>query len=143
VYSYPGNPMSTFQWSVTGGTIVGSDSISELLVVWDEAVVGEICVIETYMGCQGNQVCESISITGIQSREQESLTIYPNPSNGQFWIDATLSTNRSFHVMDAIGRTIASGTLLPGQNEVNLINLSPGSYVLQSGSFRMRVIIAR
>jgi hypothetical protein len=143
VYSYPGNPVSTFQWSVTGGTIVGPENNSEVMVAWDGTVAGEVCVVETYLGCLGNQVCESVSITGIRSRDQESLTIYPNPSNGQFWIDAAMSTNRSYHVMDALGRTIASGTLLPGQNEVNLINISPGSYVLQSGSFRMRVIIAR
>lgn len=67
--------------------------------------------------------------TGIQAQHKKPLVrMYPNPGNGQIWIEGTFETVR---VLDMIGRLrmIIKGTGYKTKTEVDLSSLEKGVYI--------------
>jgi hypothetical protein len=63
------------------------------------------------------------------------MTIYPNPSNGNFTIDATLSNSReaTIEILNALGQSVYKETALMQSGKLNEqihVALPPGIYSL-------------
>jgi DNA-binding beta-propeller fold protein YncE len=75
------------------------------------------------------------TITGIQELKSESaFQLYPNPGNGDFYLQATGSGFTSIAVYDLTGRVVWSEILNPLEQTINLsihLDLPDGMYLVQ------------
>lgn len=71
----------------------------------------------------------SILFTSINNTMTESLRIYPNPVSGML----NIKTNSGYQVeiLDISGRLVKSGSLINGENQINLADQTPGIYYLR------------
>lgn len=68
---------------------------------------------------------------------EPSLSVYPNPSNGQFSIQLSsdnLLPQSNFFIYDIYGRLLKSGRVESDRYSINLKDLSAGTYILQVGT---------
>ncbi|HCS19055.1 MAG TPA: hypothetical protein DIW47_00575 [Bacteroidetes bacterium] len=87
----------------------------------------ELFVVDVY-GCE-NSTTQTISFgTGMGSVEGFSLNVYPNPSNGTFFIDWQ-GEAKEVRVIDQVGKQVAVFHLEEGTKTYSL-NLAPGVYML-------------
>ena len=81
-------------------------------------------------------------VTGINNR----VTVYPNPSNGTFAIEATNTAKQLVEVYDLAGRLILSQTIT-GATTINANELTAGVYYLKVSGAGMavnqRIVIAK
>ena len=70
---------------------------------------------------------------GVDEVLSASINVYPNPSNGMFNVDfSELNSLRgSISVLDATGRVIFSKEIVNTKEEINLVTLAKGSYMVQ------------
>ncbi len=68
---------------------------------------------------------------GVSSIESENVKIYPNPSNGNFWVDINPREFNMLRMYDQTGKQISVSPILEQHNEVELNNVAPGLYLLQ------------
>ena len=107
-------------------------------------------VISTTGG--GTAVSDSITITQKAGKKEtdlgisldESLTLYPNPTDGVFFIEG-LSGALEVHVHDLLGRQVATHSLSAGERKVDISALSSGMYVItlkeSGGELLTRILI--
>ena len=94
-------------------------------------------IVITPTGGTGTAVKDSITITQKIGEEEtdlgisldESLTLYPNPTDGLFFIEG-LSGALEVHVHDLLGRQVATYSLSAGERNVDVSALSSGMYVV-------------
>ncbi|MGB1317136.1 MAG: PKD domain-containing protein, partial [Flavobacteriales bacterium] len=96
-----------------------------------------VCLTVTDANGCTSEYCEVIQVAGpvgIVETLEANLSIYPNPSNGQFVVEAKgVDSNAQITVLDMTGRQIYSeGVVLNGsfRKELNL-NAAKGTYLLQ------------
>jgi len=98
----------------------------------------------------------TINVTGIGLAEDElarSLNIYPNPNNGVFTVQFSVSatTNAKLTLLDAVGREVYAKKLTRVEGEqtvaMDLANLAAGVYMLQlqtdAGTVTKRVTVRK
>ncbi len=71
------------------------------------------------------------SCTGINNNRSGtlSLTVYPNPSSGEFRLKAgTLSGTASLNIFDMQGRVVYSAPFAPGESGLSVSGFAPGIY---------------
>ncbi len=117
--------LSTLNYSVSGGYLI--------------TVTGE-----TAFGCQS-----SASITfsvgnctvGLDDKQRlnESVLIYPNPSDGRFTIK-NLKLNQSIYVYNEMGQLIRSFENV-NESELNIDQLMPGLYLVKIDHLNLKVIV--
>ena len=105
-------------------------------------------IVITPTGGTGDAVSDTVTITqsagtlGISL--DESLTLYPNPTDGLFFIEG-LSGALEVHVHDLLGRQVATYSLSAGERKVDVSALSSGMYVVtlkeSGGELLTRVLI--
>lgn len=153
-YSVTNTAGSTYTWSVTGGTIISGQGTSQISVNFPGSG-GSVSVTETNLsGCTGSPVNVSVNcLTSLESSLQESvsLSVYPNPNNGEFNINAVLNSNFAYQyeIIDLNGRVVffENGTAKSGtyNTTMDLKHLSKGIYFFkaQMGSqvFNHKLII--
>ena len=80
----------------------------------------------------------NLESVGISERTESEISIYPNPSNGLFFIDASSFTNESVRVRlnDLTGKTIFESSVILGNSvlPIQTEGLSAGTYVLEIAS---------
>jgi hypothetical protein len=88
-YAVDNTTNSTYDWTITGGTIVSGQGTNEISVQWGTAGNGSVQVTETNeYNCTGSPVSLNITIsTGIVESDGSFLKVYPNPNSGTFYIE--------------------------------------------------------
>ncbi|MBI1287121.1 MAG: T9SS type A sorting domain-containing protein [Flavobacteriales bacterium] len=88
-------------------------------------------------GCE-SQDCQAIQVditTGIGTIAKGSVTVYPNPSNGQFMVELNdIEGSVQFNVVDVTGRGIYTATRQSNGSQIRQsfdLNVSKGTYLLQ------------
>ena len=108
-------------------------------------------IVITPTGGTGDAVSDSVTITQKTGEEpglgvplDESLTLYPNPTDGVFFIEG-LSGALEVHVHDLLGRQVATYSLSAGERKVDVSALSSGMYVVtlkeSGGELLTRILI--
>jgi len=146
VYTYVDQSGSSYEWTVTGGAIVGQADTSIVFVNWGADGLGEICVTETQDSCTGQQVCMQVTISdpsAIAEWTQGDWTLYPNPSNGLIRLVTRDASLRRYDVYDSLGQQVHSGWLHGTSTEIDLSSLAAGHYLIRCGSAYKRLVIVR
>ena len=73
--------------------------------------------------------------TGIpEFKQEEQLNIYPNPSNGQFYIKLSKDAKpEQMFIFNMLGQQVKSMIISEGINEVNLLGIPAGVYFVRTG----------
>lgn len=145
-YWVPDAPGSTYNWSVTGGTIAAGQGTHEITILWGSAAgAGTVSVTEeTQAGCSGASAVFNINIEicpGIADKSGISETLYPNPAGESFTIklEDALSQDAVCVVIDASGKSIKSEKISAGNLVVPTMNISS----LPSGLYMVRILLNR
>ena len=77
-------------------------------------------------------------ITGVSTKEEMSISVSPNPSNGLFRIEA--SGMKEYRVFDAMGRLVLTNTNAANNKVMDLGGEPAGIYMLQVNSEKDHVI---
>ena len=83
----------------------------------------------------------SVLLTGALDfkEKKETLSIYPNPSNGLFTLTNMNASN--LNVYSISGELVASFPINIGENKINLSNLSTGIYIVDCGNTKNKIFI--
>ncbi|GAB5417526.1 MAG: hypothetical protein Crog4KO_07980 [Crocinitomicaceae bacterium] len=133
-----------FQWvncNNNFAAIPGED-----LYVFTASQNGTYAVIVTQNGCQDTSACYTIDQVGLESLDEMSLVLAPNPANGGTVNVLTNAQVQSVTVMDATGKVVAV-PFETSLNQLDVSGLSTGSYfvrvLLESGIITEKLIITR
>ncbi len=73
-----------------------------------------------------------------------TISVYPNPTTGKLWINASTNENFTYKMYDSKGVLIKSGKI-DGHNAINISQLSAGYYILKiigkNGIFNKKVLL--
>ncbi|WP_417600736.1 T9SS type A sorting domain-containing protein [Owenweeksia hongkongensis] len=143
----------TWPYSIGGGlvkydgqnfTTLSAPSAIRTGVVYN----GELCYFSSttsmYNGIQYDRAFRMSSVlsTGEFLEKQTSLSVYPNPAHGLFYIENSLNEKQEVELIDATGKVIRNISLQPEMKaEVGTESLAPGMYFINNGSNTHRVII--
>jgi hypothetical protein len=111
-------------------------------VVWQGS--GTLCLVESIdADCVGDSVCVDVVFTGVEESVATDFLIYPNPSGGLIHIESNGLAPVPFIVLDALGKSVFSGSLAAGRNDLNVEFLSAGIYLIQTHSANHPLIIVK
>lgn len=124
VYSVPDQTGFSYNWAVTGGTIVSGQSTHAVTVDWDGTATNAfarttipsyaISVTETNPDGQKKTTTSTINTVAtsiVQSLTQSGIKLFPNPTTESFNIEMPESgMDVSFEILDLTGLSVASGT---------------------------------
>lgn len=93
---------------------------------------GNYAVEVTVNGCTDTSDCQNYNLIGLSENTATNISLYPNPTTGQFTISLNGATVNRVSVTDATGRMVLIMDAI-SNNEliVNLKNEQPGLYFVQ------------
>jgi hypothetical protein len=123
-------------------TITGADA-----AVFMPTVNGNYAVEVTQQGCADTSSCYNVFTVGFASlTDAATVTVYPNPTNGQLYVSYTGSGQPNYMLVDASGRMLLN-RVLPVTGNLNLAELATGIYQLilttQDEQFKEHIIITK
>ncbi|MBL4706210.1 MAG: T9SS type A sorting domain-containing protein [Flavobacteriales bacterium] len=93
---------------------------------------GNFAVTVTENGCTVTSACYNVSGVGINELEAYGLSIYPNPSNGTFFIETTIDQLQSISIIDNLGRIVYQlSEVVNVKNEINIESFGEGIYFIK------------
>lgn len=124
------NAGANYEWYIDGIVIAGVTT-----QVMDPQATGDYTVLVTYAnGCSSLSAPFYHEHVGLEELELGSISLYPNPTSDQLYIDLShLKVNESvvMNVRDMAGRTILSKSLTGVQETVDVNTWVKGVYVLE------------
>jgi hypothetical protein len=124
---------ATYQWlDCNSGFIPIS---GENLATFHPTLNGDYAVIVTQNGCTDTSSCYNYFYNGMnESNETYPTNIYPNPSNGNFFLQINsnlpIVNGLTYVINDLSGKKVATGKIMEHKSELNPIDLSNGIYYL-------------
>ena len=130
-------------WDFGDGNVSYTDSVVQH--AYSQIGTYEVQLIVYHGMCSDTltQTVEVVNVSGLPSSLEggsRRVTIAPNPNNGSFTIDSPFLYDTPLTLFNTQGKAVYQTQLKKGKNELNL-NLSPGVYVLESGSHRERIVV--
>ncbi|MFL9844265.1 T9SS type A sorting domain-containing protein [Flavobacterium rhizosphaerae] len=139
---------STYQWFLNGSstpvvangtTVFFSPSGNALTLCGSGTAPTSVCVVVTNGSCR-TRLCAPLVGTHSAARQGnpdnqqnviKGVSIYPNPSNGDFVINiAAFADSASATISDATGKFIENYKLEQGENKIDRTELSEGTYIV-------------
>jgi hypothetical protein len=144
-------PFSLTGGAPTGGTYNGTGVSTGM---FDPSIAGTGLKTLTYTYTDGNGCSNSqnstISVNGclsIDENNDNTLSIYPNPSTGKFTLKSDGYVLNSVSVFNQIGQLVYAKTSEKIEEEINLMNFESGVYTIRvkhaSGVENIRVILSK
>lgn len=122
---------ASYQWINCADKTPIKDETSR---IFNASVNGSYAVIVTKNNCSDTSSCYEINSTGISPKLQQSgISVYPNPSNGKFYIsikDNRLSENFNLGIYNLQGKQIYQSSNF-SISEIELANQPKGIYFLK------------
>ena len=134
-YTYTNTAGSSYEWTATGGDIVGGQGDNVVSVVWNVEGSGQICVLETNAdGCSGEEVCfdVNITLTSVDELLEGTLDVFPVPAVNDLqlvWTGPTVD-NAFVVLRDATGRNVFNAQVTQ-RDVLDVSALSSGTYMLE------------
>ncbi|MBI4947449.1 MAG: C10 family peptidase [Bacteroidetes bacterium] len=89
-------------------------------------------VIVTQNSCSDTSSCVLVNVTSAKEIiSAKSVSVYPNPSNGQFKIELELNSKAQIVICNTLGETIYKVQAQQGKQEVNISDFAKGIYMLK------------
>jgi len=84
--------------------------------------------------------CSAVAIDSFPAEEcllgikpipgEATISLYPNPNNGSFVLQSSDAVGQEYIITDMLGRVVDEATITSGDQNINLGNISAGSYML-------------
>ena len=136
-YSVALLPNYTYNWTVTGGTIVSGQGTNIIEVSWDQFVTGSGEIQLTWSniyGCESTRFYAVSVDVSVQEMMASSLIIYPNPTRDVVNIQWDfMSENTYLTVFDNTGKLLSTKKL----NNQSLQNVDFSGY--ENGVYQLRL----
>lgn len=118
---------AVYQWiNCSGNTPISGQTNQSFTAT----VNGNYAVIVTQNSCSDTSTCYNISTVGIiENSSSTAITIYPNPSNGQFTVKSNNIT--SIEVYNVIGEKVFQSTIHNLNSEIDLSNQTNEIYFMK------------
>ena len=122
-----------------GSTVIGTSTTAPYTYTWDNPSVGSHTITVRVTDSNGGitisaptLVTSGSTTTGVQSSNTISAVVYPNPSNGDVYIDTDVDlSNASFTLIDVLGREVSVSSVATGSGaRIDVSKLSEGAYVM-------------
>jgi hypothetical protein len=98
--------------------------------VVNPVMIGSSGVTSTLSGSSNTVMTTGFVVNINEANPANLVGIYPNPSNGTFFLQGNGGLSIRFHVQDLAGRILATGEFT-GTGNLNLQHLSPGTYLIR------------
>lgn len=132
---------TTYTWntSQTGASIVVTPATPTVNYTLTGSNHG---CISTYTFTETPAICEGINTFS----NNVTITLYPNPNNGNFVIETNLNDKQTMQILDVTGKLILQQTI-NGKANIDASNLDNGIYFVQmntnEGLFTKKIIVQR
>ena len=116
---------ATYQWIDCGNgnaPIVGQTGVS-----FTATQSGNYAVIVTLNACSVTSDCEMT--TGVSNAQENTISLYPNPNNGQFTVAS--SEDGVLEVYSMTGQLLLNQTISNGETSVSLSGQARGTYLVR------------
>jgi hypothetical protein len=134
--SDPGNCTGSVLTIPSGGT-------SPYLITWSSgdttASVGNLCsgwyvctIVDSNQCVYSDSVLVNSSTSIVQNNNHNQFTIYPSPAGDLLTVEAgQLNGIATYSIRDMLGNNVKSGTLISGENKLDVSALATGVYSMQ------------
>lgn len=155
-YSVTGTAGSTYQWTITNGTVTSGAGTSTVSVTWGVLGTGTVVVKETALnGCTGDNATLAVTLTPRTGIEQlpsffAGVSAFPNPMHDQLTIAFNVNTQKEISVkmINMIGQVLSEekiASVASGYNhKLDVSKLNPGIYFVElsnaEGSKQIKLI---
>jgi hypothetical protein len=149
-YSVKETPLSYYEWTVIGGTILSGQGTNSIIVRWGSPGSGNISVFETDFICgKGESVSLDVIITatGYYYTSLTPINVFPNPIKDKATIQFPNSQGYSYDlvIMDLTGKIVRIVSKINGSSyELNRDGLPAGLYLIElrgPNIYRGKIII--
>jgi PKD repeat protein len=124
---------SSYDWEVTGGTILSGAGTSVINVLWGYPGTGSVTVTETNdAGCEATSETLAVTIddcTGLGEGPISGIRLYPNPVTGTLNIAGLKEAD--VKVFNLVGLEIMSALGVTGKAEMDFSGLNNGLYLVR------------
>lgn len=133
--------VATYQWlDCEANYAIISGEVNQL---YDATSTGIFAAEITQGGCIDTSECILVDFTAIQEMDLQNVTVYPNPTQGNFTV-STPGVIESIEIVDVLGRTISLPINL-AEGTVNGAELKNANYFVivttEKGTFTREVIV--
>ncbi|MES2779918.1 MAG: S8 family serine peptidase [Bacteroidota bacterium] len=141
-YSVTATTGSTYQWTITNGTVKSGNGTASVVVSWAVQPTGKVSVVETGSNsCKGDAQSVDITLTPKVGLEQlsflQGIKVYPNPMHDELTVNFGNNNVKSVTVklVNIVGQTVSEeflSTLTTGMNyKVDVSKLNTGIYFIE------------
>lgn len=147
-YAYPSNTASTYNWTVTNGTIISGQGSPNISVQWGTSgSTGTLTITETSeTGCVGEIVSatQQLILSSVNENGLPSFAVYPNPANDVLFIQGNIRPGTGVRLYTSDGRLITTMRYMLPAQALALDTLAQGTYVVQIDGFAaQRITVLR
>jgi hypothetical protein len=82
-------------------------------------------------GCSDQSDCATIDKVGLNDITSLSITVSPNPTNGNVTVSLPTNNKGSLSIYDVQGRLVRAVNTLNNGDEINLSTFTPGMYTFK------------
>jgi hypothetical protein len=145
-YTCNGAANSTYNWTVTNGVISSGQGTNTVNILWASTGLGNISVVETTAeGCVGTTLSQDVVVIPTNVEElSNAFIVYPNPVTTSLTLQVKSEMIGSdFVVFDALGKVVLRDKILSSNQNISVINLSNGNYILRVGAMNKAFTISK
>lgn len=102
---------------------------------------GSYAVIVLQDGCQDTSACIDVTTVGLEDYSKTNISVYPNPSSGNFNIQLPTADAVNYTITDNAGRIVLEGTFEQLENTIDLSTEEQGVYFLRVEASVMKLVV--
>jgi len=120
-------PAVSYQWYIDSVAILGANLQEHF-----PSQIGNYTVISTDVnGCTAQSAAFNVTVVGVNTLHNNSITFYPNPANEILFINNPMKKQLNIVIYDMMGRQMILRNGNSTKESIDISNLSNGVYLLQ------------
>jgi ELWxxDGT repeat protein len=136
-FSVLNNSGSTYDWTVTGGSVIEGQGTSKVKVEWRETTtLGFVRVTETsQLDCRGDQFSKQVAMKGLSvsnTKIHSGIEVYPNPFIDKLnYQMVNFDATTRLSILDITGKELVLNKNIEQKGVLDLGSLMSGVYILR------------